>query len=698
MINAFGRNYEEIGSSDKGLILKNSGKVKIQWGKSFIDLIDRNGNINSQAGNLLRTVQFKDSISDDGFYFVTNTGELVVKINGNVSTITTTSETLYISFMEEQQLTSDQKYTALKNIGFIYDNVNNIQEFPKNGIVYNEEDEQLYIIKNGNLINKYSPPFQNNIEVPLTLYSPLTIDIQNILDEEGSIIIKNGGKSRAISFDSLKIYTQGSQAIFDIDGDFIIKTQTINGEKEILKLHDEKLIVDQIGSFRTTNRNSKIGYNIYFNNEDGKYQLDINQIYVKDNLSFPEKIIPTKIYNKENVILSIEQSYYSDNDINIDGEISIDDTEEALNNDNPVAENGFGSLYKAQLKYENEYVAGNILRFYIEIDYEYGKIQYPILFNVLGIRNSDNIIVGTISYTELLLQNENDPQHPYSLISDDTILKQKNLLCQLFKCSSDEKNQDLVIGNINGFDKTYNNKNFGIISKQNILYSAKFATDKSIQENNGVTSLPQIEPEEFPYYDNLLTNILQTKYSNTTVSEENTENNITCVEALNIISSLPDNVPTQEEYTILGYIYGAIGTTPVLNQETNTYDNVSYFTISDSQDTQSSLVVWDFTYSTGNLETTYNSGDYLVQVTGNLQKYSSNSYRVVNPTVRLIKEYYSSYGEYNLPSDDYDNVLVPYRLFRDLKSDMDKLKWKLDHTQVVYRSILRDLISSITGN
>ena len=121
----FSKLHEEIGSPDKELILK--GKVRIQWGKKFIDLLDSNGNLNVKVRSLIKSIDSSDEIKDDGFYYL-NDG-LVAKVGDNIFEITSNSENnIYVSFVEEQEVTEDQKLTAIKNIGFIYNskNSNNI--------------------------------------------------------------------------------------------------------------------------------------------------------------------------------------------------------------------------------------------------------------------------------------------------------------------------------------------------------------------------------------------------------------------------------------------------------------------------------------------------------------------------------------------------------------------------------------------
>jgi len=47
----------------------------------------------------------------------------VAKTGENILNIALTSGMTFISFVEEQTLKSDEKYTSLKNIGFIYPNI-----------------------------------------------------------------------------------------------------------------------------------------------------------------------------------------------------------------------------------------------------------------------------------------------------------------------------------------------------------------------------------------------------------------------------------------------------------------------------------------------------------------------------------------------------------------------------------------------
>ena len=152
--NMFGKTYNTIGSTDSNFIIKTKGDLKVQWGNKYIDVI-KNGKIASEGSKILFVVNSPEEVKQNGVYIVTSTegNELWVCIDGLKIQIANTSEqTTYVSFLVEQKATAEQKHQALTNIGFYYETLSEAKAADiVSGIIYVENDNKLYIAKNGTL-------------------------------------------------------------------------------------------------------------------------------------------------------------------------------------------------------------------------------------------------------------------------------------------------------------------------------------------------------------------------------------------------------------------------------------------------------------------------------------------------------------------------------------------------------------------
>lgn len=268
----FGMNYEEIGSKDKGLILKSSGKIKIQWGNKFIDLIDSDGNIanNSEIQDIIKSIDSSEDINEDGFYYLD--GNLTVKVGDNIFSILSKSQDTYITFSEPQNLTREQKNQVQENIGFIYKTKNKNNIYPEQGIVYILDEQSLYIIKDETL-KPYNPK----------------------LDE---LTIQGEGENHSIKLDGLKIFCNGNKVTYKSEQqqNFVIQNQ------EVLT----------ISPYRIS------GNNFNIENYNGKSILNIDEIK----------------FNNGNDILDSILLYHKDDEITVDQSdltFSSDGSEQTLN-------------------------------------------------------------------------------------------------------------------------------------------------------------------------------------------------------------------------------------------------------------------------------------------------------------------------------------------------------------------------------
>ena len=144
--------YESVGSNTSNLLLKCNGTARIQWGNRLIDLI-KNGKL--AVDNNQITVEVISDLSDikkDGIYVLSleQSDQLIIQHNGHQYNLTGTD--LYISANAQQSITVEQKQQALKNIGFYYNTLEDVQKAQiQNGIVYVTTEKALYTIQNGNI-------------------------------------------------------------------------------------------------------------------------------------------------------------------------------------------------------------------------------------------------------------------------------------------------------------------------------------------------------------------------------------------------------------------------------------------------------------------------------------------------------------------------------------------------------------------
>ena len=153
-----GKPSNTVGEKDSVLILRGSS-VRVQWGNKFIDLI-KNGKVNAEYDKILKTANSVDTIKSDGIYLIEDQVWLV--LNGTKVQLAGDKSTVYVSFVEPQETTEENKLTALKNIGFYYNTIEEAQQSGlQSGIIYVLGDNKLYTIINGQF-SEYS--FQTNQE------------------------------------------------------------------------------------------------------------------------------------------------------------------------------------------------------------------------------------------------------------------------------------------------------------------------------------------------------------------------------------------------------------------------------------------------------------------------------------------------------------------------------------------------------
>lgn len=283
-ISLFGRTYAQLGSTKSDTIIRTRGQVKIQIGNTFIDLIkDNKLNVNCKF-----IYQADEVGTKDGIYVVDD--EIWLVINGEQINLKGEIGDTYVSFLENQETTSEQKYNALTNIGFLNKDLDSISL--KNGLVYVESEKKLYTIIDGN-ITEFTVSFPNPFREQFI--------IEKNDSNQGALLIKGQGVENSIALDNLWIYIDNDKPIIKSNKDISINDKLIISDKYSQFKND---VVSSM--FKSENATSDKGFRLYYVN--GRSTLEIDNLIVRNQSSDQNTLFPEYWFLNTNIIESVEDN------------------------------------------------------------------------------------------------------------------------------------------------------------------------------------------------------------------------------------------------------------------------------------------------------------------------------------------------------------------------------------------------------
>lgn len=483
---AFGRSYSSIGSSSSDFVIKTKGQVKIQWGNKFIDLI-KDGKVNAD----LKFIFQRDSVGvKDGIYIIGegDTQQVILQVNGNQINLKGAIGTTYVSFQDAQQTTSEQKYTALQNIGFIYKSLAEVtQDSLQNGIIYVESEQKLYIVQNGSL-SEFTVEFPN----PYTRQ----FIIQKSDSSIGSLLIVGSGVENSIAFDSFYLYSQDNGVYLDSNGEIYFRIS----EQEKFKITVDTAIfnIDVTSRmFKSPNASESSGFRLYL--QDGESTLEVDNLIVRNQQESGNITMIYPIYwdYKNNSIVSVE---------------------EMENPDDPT-QTGFGFT----LAFKNEFEVGQTLYVYApildETTGEYDRILLPLQVEMLNTEGNANVVYASIIEDQMdqsILQSL-DKSVVFEALEGQTIflvqingepitlLRKKGINIDLVEVEQIEEasNDDKVvsrIGNLTDLQKKENDngaevpiEGYGVYSSNSAFLKARYTSDYELPINDNSSKFVSTE-------------------------------------------------------------------------------------------------------------------------------------------------------------------------------------------------------------